>query len=136
MSRSNYTDDCDNLYLWRGAVDSAMRGMRGQKLLGDLVAALDAMPVKRLIAWSLETDGEVCALGACGRSRGIDVSKLDPEEPSQVAKAFNIAPALAQEIVYMNDEYERTDETPEARWVRMRKWAASQIVKAGERVKG
>lgn len=35
MSRSGYTDDCDGwqLIMYRGAVASAIRGARGQRLL-------------------------------------------------------------------------------------------------------
>lgn len=129
MSRSGYSDDCDGweLIMWRGAVASAIKGKRGQQLLKDLLDAMDRMPQKRLIAESLETGGEVCALGCVGRAKGIDMSKLDPEEPDKVAEAFNIAPALAQEIVYMNDEFTWGEETPEARWIRMREWVAGKL---------
>lgn len=139
MSRSGYTDDYDDdlaLGRWRGVVASATRGRRGQKMLVDLLAALDAMPEKALIAEELETkEGEVCALGALGKARGIDMSKMDPEEPDVIAAVFDIAAPLAQEIVYMNDEnfdfrYEnnvRVEFTPEERWAGMRKWVADQI---------
>ena len=131
MSRSGYTDDCDlgdwEMIKWRGQVASATRGRRGQKLLTDLLKALEAMPEKSLITSELETpDGAVCALGALGKARGVDMRKLDPEEPEQVANAFDVAPQLAQEIVYMNDEYwDRV--TPGERWTRMRDWVKSQI---------
>ena len=129
MSRSGYSDDIDNweLICWRGMVASSIRGKRGQQLLRDLLTALEAMPVKRLIAYELiQANGEVCALGALGKARGMDMSKIDPEEPSQVGQSFNIAPCLAQEIAYMNDDWWRHD-TPEQRWERMRDWTASQI---------
>jgi hypothetical protein len=35
---------------WRGAVASAIRGGRGQAFLREMLAAMDAMPVKRLVA--------------------------------------------------------------------------------------
>lgn len=144
MSRSGYIDDCDDnwqMIKWRGMVASSIRGKRGQRLLTDLLAALDAMPVKALIAHELETkDGEVCALGALGKARGIDMEKLDPEEPESVAAAFDIATPLAQEIVYMNDDHldsrwnEATkryeDITPEERWKSMRAWVAAKITSA------
>lgn len=141
MSRSGYIDDFDDdltLGRWRGQVSSAIRGKRGQALLTALLGALDAMPEKALIQSALEeADGGVCALGALGRERGLDMSKIDPEDPPQVAAAFNIAEQLAQEIVYMNDEYfaDRWDDaaklnvdlTPEERWVKMRDWVKSII---------
>lgn len=167
MSRSGYSDDIDDplaLGRWRAQVRSATRGKRGQKLLRDLLAALDAMSEKRLVTDTLEIsaaadekhaqswvnmfndpsaadryrseyvdkrpaeyrEGDVCALGALGRVRKLDMSELDPDEPEGVAAAFDIASPLAREIVYMNDE--GPYETPEARWQRMRKWVASQII--------
>lgn len=129
MSRSNYTEDGDHwsLICWRGAVTSAIKGRRGQAFLRDLIAALDAMPEKRLIANELQEDGEVCALGALGLVRGLDLETVDPEDPKGVADLFGIAPALAREIVYENDEGAWRKETAEDRWKRMRAWAVSQL---------
>jgi hypothetical protein len=136
MSRSGYSDDIDNwnLIRWRGQVASAIRGKRGQKLLRDLLAALDAMPEKRLIADELVDGCGVCALGALGQARGMDLSKLDPENASEVATMFDIAKPLAKEIVFENDEAFYFNETPEHRWTRMRAWVARHIIepKAGD----
>ena len=129
MSRSQYHDDLDDLTLgrWRGMVASAIRGKRGQKLLRDTLIALDAMPEKALVVSELETkEGDVCTLGALGRARGIDMKAIDPEDPPQVAAAFDIAECLAQEIAYENDEG-YYGETPGQRWHRMRTWVANQI---------
>lgn len=106
MSRSGYHDDCDPLSTgrWRGMVASALRGKRGQEFLRALASSLDAMPEKRLIAHDLVADGEHCTLGVLGAARGINLRSLDPENYDQVAAAFGIAPCLAQEIVYENDE--------------------------------
>lgn len=131
MSRSGYSHNLENwsLICWRGQVASAMRGKRGQSFFIDLLAALDAMPDKRLIANNLERPtGEVCALGALGRARGVNMQGLDPEEPAVVAGTFNIAEQLAQEVVYRNDEAGPWKETPEDRFVRMRAWVASHII--------
>lgn len=169
MSRHGYHEDCgddDPLVLgrWRAQVRSATRGARGQKLLRDMLAALDAMPEKRLVALELECqpstdseraaalsklfgrevtvdeyreriverdtqarEGDVCALGAVGRMRGIDMSGLDPDDSESVAAAFNIADPLAREIVWVNDEGGPARETPEHRWQRVRQWVANQI---------
>lgn len=140
MSRAGYSDDIDEweLIRWRGQVASATRGRRGQKMLRDLLAALDAMPEKRLIMHELKNeDGDVCAFGALGVARGIDMTKIDPEEPDDVAAAFDVAPQLAREIVYYNDEHfdfeyiygEIVEITPERRWEKMRAWVGSQILK-------
>ncbi len=128
MSRSGYSYDLENwdMIRWGGQVASAIRGRRGQRLLVDLLAALDAMPEKSLISGELETEtGEVCALGALGKMRGINMQNIDPSEPEEVAAAFGIAPQLAQEIVHVNDEWSHLD--PTKRWVAVRAWVASLI---------
>jgi hypothetical protein len=61
VSRSGYVDDmCDEwaLIRYRGAVASAIRGKRGQAFLREMLAALDAMPEKRLTAGALVFDGQ------------------------------------------------------------------------------
>ena len=128
MSRSNYTDDCENLALWRGSVASAIRGKRGQNLLRDMAAAMDAMPVKELIAYELvDWHGHHCALGVVGAVRGLDMGYIDQSDGEAVARKFDIAYALACEIAYINDEDGPEQETREARWHRVRKWVAEQI---------
>lgn len=140
MSRSGYYDDyCDNRWphiMWRGRVASATRGKRGQRLLLDLVEALDALPEKRLIRDQLILEtGEVCALGAIGLKRGVVMWGLNPddnwdfdpdEHADHLSGAFNAAACLIREIVYMNDEVlDRC--SPEQRWQRMRAWAVKQL---------
>ena len=130
MSRHGYIDDMDdNLALgrYRGRVQSAIRGKRGQKLLRELRDALDAMPEKRLIREALvDSDGGCCALGCVGRARGVEMDNLDPEDADQVAAAFDIAEVLAREIAFENDDC-YYDTTPEARWSYMRKWVERNI---------
>lgn len=135
MSRSGYSDDYDgwSLIRWRGQVASAMRGRRGQKLLKELLIALEAMPAKRLVTSEFEKGGEVCALGAIGKAKGIDMSGLATDDESGaevIADRLNIAEPMAREIVFMNDEYFDTYlcATPEERWAKMREWVAGQIL--------
>ena len=127
MSRSGYSDDGDHIDLYRQAVARATNGERGQRLLRDLLTALDAMPDRRLIPGHLEHDRGVCALGALGKARGLDMANVDPHDPHEVAETFDIAPSLAREIVFANDEAYYGNETPERRWLRVRRWVASQI---------
>lgn len=132
MSRSGYTEDVENnwdLIRYRGAVTQAIRGKRGQAFLREMLATLDAMPEKALVANELEMDGQVCAMGSVGAARGIDMSKIDPEDPETVAKTFGIAESMAREIAYVNDEGGpwRGDETPEARFEWVRKWIAGKL---------
>lgn len=161
MSRSGYYEGGDDWLAhgrWRAQVMSATRGKRGQKLLKDMLAALDALPEKRLITGNLVFDGrpeypdpspeediivggdqlvtgrgniahvgDACALGVLGLARGMDMSHIDPEEPDQVASAFDVASQLAREIVYVNDEEGNYAETPEQRFHRVRAWVVAQI---------
>lgn len=113
MSRSGYTDDDGDDPLahgrWRAAVRSSLQGKRGQALLKELADALDAMPDKRLYPGSFATaEGEFCTLGVLGAKRGTKMDDLGDEDdcdPGFVANRFGIAPAMAAEIMYMNDEY-------------------------------
>ncbi len=132
MSRSGYTDDCDDylaLGRWRAQVASATRGKRGQRFFRDLVAALDALPEKRLIPNELVTGEGVCALGALGKMRNLTLPKLD--HPERIAAVFDVARQLTAEVMYMNDE-DCWGESPEARWLSVRKWAAKQIIPTAE----
>lgn len=132
MSRSGYSEDCDNLGLWRAAVESAIRGERGQFFLGEMAAALDAMPVKELVADDFVRDAEhVCAMGAVAVRRQIDVADLDVYDPESVGQQLGIAKALAAEIAFENDGgFYGGSETPAARWKRMRAWVEKQMFKA------
>jgi hypothetical protein len=112
MSRSGYSDDCDDPLAhgrWRQAVKRALHGQRGQALLRELVQALDAMDDKRLYPGSFATpEGEFCTLGVLGTKRGTKMDDLGDDyecDTAQVGQRFGIAPAMAAEIMYMNDEY-------------------------------
>jgi hypothetical protein len=110
-----------------------MRGKRGRALLLELRDALDAMPEKVLIAHELQdAAGAFCTLGVIGQARGLPLGDIDPEDSDQVAKHFGIAPALAKEIVFENDEGCWLAETPQERWERMREWV-EEALKIGER---
>jgi hypothetical protein len=138
MSRSGYTHDCDygTLNLYRANVDRAIRGKRGQAFLREMAAALDAMPVKELVADDIVRDDmHVCALGSVALARKLNVSDPDPYDRDFVAAAFGITSMLACEVAYENDErgfvYEgniRREETPAERWTRMRRWVAANIL--------
>lgn len=112
MSRSGYTDDNEDPLAhgrWRQAVKRSLHGKRGQALLRELAEALDAMPDKRLYPGSFATpEGEFCTLGVLGAKRGTKMDDLGDDydcDTEMVGKRFGIAPAMAAEIMYMNDEY-------------------------------
>jgi hypothetical protein len=144
MSRSGYDDDgCENWtrIKWRGQVASAIRGKRGQAFLMEMLDALEAMPEKRLIANSLQREvpafippnlakaNQVCALGAVGLRRGINLETLGPDDYNAIAKEFGIARQLVQEIEYENDENSNWNGqfTPEQRWQYMHDWAMKML---------
>lgn len=165
MSRSGYTDDNSDDPLahgrWRQAVKRALQGKRGQALLRELVDTMDAMGDKRLFPGSFATPaGEFCALGVLGAKRGTKMDDLGDEfdcDPDRVGERFGIAPAMAAEIMYLNDEYTTdcckwvdveicgplrpgwrgdlrvrsvcvpNDNHPQERWERMRAWAVSNL---------
>ena len=116
MSRSGYTDDYDYdnwaSIRWRGAVASAIRGQRGQRFIREAIAALDAMPEKRLAARTFEASGDFCTLGVIGQSRGVDLSVLNAECDDdyqsdvhrEAAGLLGISRALAAEVMEENDE--------------------------------
>lgn len=161
MSRSGYSDDMDDHWAhirWRGAVNSAISGKRGQQALREIAAAMDAMPEKRLTTNELEADGEFCTLGVLGQARGVDLKSVDPEDPEAVAELFNLSPAMVREIVYENDEQVSEDshweelqgppdprfpwqrsvgrrvpdlQAAEKRWAYMRQWVEGHIKKDG-----
>jgi hypothetical protein len=132
MSRSGYSNDLDSLALgrWRAQVKHATEGKRGQRFFRDLVAALDAMPEKKLAAAHIEMmDGSVCALGALGKLRGVELSTLDTYDHEQLGEAFNIASQLAAETMHQNDdEWSIRRATDEDRWRHVRDWAGRQII--------
>lgn len=110
MSRSGYCDDFgddDPLQLgrYRAQVASAIRGKRGQALLRELVAALDAMPEKQLVAGELEADGQFCALGVVGQARGLNLASIDTYDVESLGPKFNIAEQMAREVMWVNDEH-------------------------------
>lgn len=134
MSRSGYGEygDADEwaAIRWAGAVKKALRGKRGQAFLREMLAAMDALPEKRLIKGALSEDsGAVCAIGSVGAKRGVDMSPLDPQDYDKVAAVFDIAPALVREITFVNDDdfgYEE-GQSDEDRFNRVRQWVIRKI---------
>jgi hypothetical protein len=131
--------DNQGMFLYH-AFRRALEGKRGQKLLRDIAAAMDAMLVKRLVKGTFHTtDGDVCALGAAGRLRGVDMAPLnklaaeangDDDLIAYVidgaARAFDVASSLAQGVMDNNDDGP-AGETPEQRFLRVRRWLASEL---------
>lgn len=154
MSRSGYGDYYgDDVYanaadLYEANRERALNGRRGQQFLKELLAALDALPEPRLVRGVMvdrHDCGGVCALGAVGRARGLDMSKIDlliehgdgegedgTDVGVPVAELFGITQYVAREIMHVNDFKHWLDdgdltETPEDRFARVRRWVVERI---------
>lgn len=171
MSRSGYVDSdgCDDTYDflrmcgWQANVRRCLGGRAGQKFLWELYLALEALPEHALITGSLvDIEGSYCSLGAVARFRGLEIpvelretADGEPDDDSDFYEAvtplLDIKELLAREIMYQNDEEDRSHstgimerhsygprgdfwysevrrtDTPEERWQRMRRWVVSQL---------
>jgi hypothetical protein len=133
MGRSGYSndgyDDLEDLLRagrWSAQIASAVRGRRGQRFLIDLLTALEALPERRLVSGVLvNEEGAVCALGALGKHRGVDIGALDTEDYEQLGSTFDIAEQLARETMYINDECGLRDDMQ--RWKTVRAWALRHL---------
>ena len=142
MSRY-WEGESDNPLDWgryEAAKRSAIRGHRGQKLLRDLIAGLDALPKPELSAGALgdRRSGCVCALGAVALYRGESFDELAKDNgnwsPDEIAPDFDIAPTLANEIVYVNDDWRDSNkaEDRQSRWRHVRAWAIRNLIPTPE----
>lgn len=104
--RINYSDDEDypgQFNLWQANCNRSIKGKQGQAALRELEAALLALPEKRLISGELQdADGEVCAIGAVAKHRGI-TPESDPEEMEEVGIELGFPRMVAWKIVALND---------------------------------
>lgn len=131
MSRSGYCDDLDNwaLIRWRGAVNSAIKGKKGQAFLREILDAMEKTEVKELTHNGFQADGKFCTLGLVGENRKLDMESIDSEDSEMVADAFRISKALAKEIMFENDEGGYYKETDFNRFKRMQLWVQQNIAK-------
>jgi hypothetical protein len=137
----HWTGESDDPLDWgryQAALGSSLRGRRGQQLLRDLIAGLDALPEPELSAGALadRETGCVCALGVVGLQRGRSFDELAHEDftrgadPEDLAEQFDISPTLANEIVQTNDEWWHNSNEKRAREARfhcVKRWAMSHL---------
>lgn len=129
--RLSYQDEEDypgQFDLWQGNCERSLRGKRGQEELSILRDALLEIPEKRLILGSLvDEEGEVCAVGAYARHKGLDLNAFDPEEDTDAVGVAGGMPRLvAWKVVEMNDlSFDHL--TPEDRWKMMLEWVDSKL---------
>lgn len=128
MIRSRYSYEYKYIFLCRSKINRALKSKRGQAFLVELAAQMDYMPNRALINSALiEESGGYCAIGVVSKSRNLDVSKIDPYDPKSVGIALKINHMIVAEIAYINDEGVSFEETPQQRWVRVRKWVWDTI---------
>jgi hypothetical protein len=133
--RINYSEEEDypgQFELWQANCRRSLRGKAGQEELRELRAALLALPEKRLIHGELENEeGEVCAIGAYGKRKGLDLSKFDVDsDTDEVGIAGGMPALVAWKVVEMNDMELDLDVTPEQRYEKMLAWVESLLAEA------
>ena len=131
MNRSGYSDDCENLELYRATVDRLIKGNRGHAMLRLLARFMDEMEEKVLIADELiDAEGDCCTLGVICKARSVDISDLemdDIELPQILSHRLGMPWQLVAELMWLNDEAGRCGESPVDRWTRVRGWLWEQI---------
>jgi hypothetical protein len=124
--RINYSEDegfPGQFELWQANCRRSISGKQGQQELIQMREALLALPEKRLIHGLLANEqGEVCAIGAYARHKGIDISKFDPEDYSdEVGIEAGMPQMVAWTVVAQNDmDFDHM--TPEARYEATLRW--------------
>ncbi len=131
--RISFSDDEDfpgQVDLWQGNCERSLRGKKGQRELRELHAALLALPGKRLIHGALEDEsGGVCAIGAYGKRKGVDLSRFDVDtDTDQVGIAGGMPPLVAWKVVEMNDVEFGRHVTPEQRYLKLLAWVESKLL--------
>lgn len=139
--RIDYSDDEDypgQFALWQANCERSLDGRRGQQALRDLRDELLAMSSKRLIAGDLAGGGEVCAVGALLRHRGVEQGELerlagscdvDDWRTDQIAARYGVPPLVAWKLVELNDMELSAfrDAAPEQRYVEVLAWVNEHI---------
>jgi hypothetical protein len=128
------------LALWEHNVDASIKGKRGQKVLRELEAALEALPERRLIYGALATrEGDVCAIGALAKAKGVlpvalisrhEYETLGPNEDwtesVDAGKRCGMTGVLAWAVGSLNDvDLGHVD--PEARYWAVLKWVRKNL---------
>jgi len=129
--------------LWQSMYQRSTRGKKGQRNLHDFIAALDAMPEKRLIRdaeveklYDEEKDEYVvvgvCAVACFAAAKGGDARYFGEEDDSDIfstaelGKSYGLSWTMAWEMARANDGT-FAGLTPQERWQAMRDWAVSLL---------
>lgn len=142
MSRVHSNDNYHEVLLWRANLRRQLAGRRGQQLLRELLAAIDALPEKKLGTQLYDGD-QVCSFGAVALQRRVaageepqavlaDLQSHNDEAddglmPDWAEWYLQIPPHMAWEIPFVNDNEYGDLETPEQRWIRVRAWICANL---------
>jgi hypothetical protein len=138
--RIGYSEDEDfpgQFALYQANCRRSIKGKEGQAVLRELEQALLALPAKRLIADELRNaEGEVRAVGALAKYRGVEKTEADPEDMEEVGVELGMPRLVAWKVVCLNDielggyGYGLVSVTPEERYVKVLEWVRRQIGQA------
>jgi hypothetical protein len=144
MSRSGYSEDYDYdsggappEFYWQ-ALDNAMRGKRGQALLRDIAAGMDAMEHKVLVKGFLRDGGAFCMVGVATNVRNVNLEDIPDGELfeqdagywiTKLARRLNVAQCVIASLIWQNDEFGAPNESPAGRWRRIRSWIDVEITR-------
>ena len=128
---------------WTRNMKVAPGSKNGQRYLRELKAALEAMPLRRLLRGELAgyapgNEELVCALGAFAMYKGTSFNDLDAYQGADGSIELAQAHGMTQTLAYMvGIENDRTrwdvaarslrPESPEQTWQRMYDWTCSLI---------
>jgi len=129
--RINWSDEEDfpgQFFLWEANCRRSISGCKGQTALRELEAALLALPTKRLIRGYLESNGDVCAVGALARYKKHNpIADVDSTyQTERIGVECGMPRLVAWEVVAQNDII-MEEGTPEQRYTDMLKWVQKQI---------
>jgi hypothetical protein len=120
--------------LWNQRLSATLYSKRGKERLREFASILDAMPEKKLIANTLEREGQVCFVGAICRAKGVEMPKprydddCDIYDTAESGQRAGIPWTLAWTMGSLNDnQWGRL--SPEERWLAARRWIDEQLAK-------
>jgi hypothetical protein len=117
---------------WKHAEAMALRGKRGLRVLKEMEHALLSLEQPRLISNYVALNGEVCAVGAYLKFKGVDISQYDGygcisgEEAAALGASAGMQRTVAWTIANLNDEH-CEQSTPEERYEYILNWVRKKI---------
>lgn len=106
----------------------SLQGKKGQASLRELEQALLALPEKRLVSGEFETpEGEVCAIGALKRFKGVEHVEHDPSTDMDLVGEELGMPRLVAWMVVARNDHSFEDLNDDERYRAMLGWVRHQL---------